>query len=1032
MKIVEFSLNHRVTITMVVAVIVIFGFIALDNLGLDMLPDMETPYVSVITTYSGVSSEDIEESITRPLEQWVSTVSNVKELDSVSQEGLSMIMVEFESGTNLDFAAQDVRDKIGLFENYLPDGAGQPMVVKFNFADMPIMMYGITGGKRDLRDLKDYIDDEVATRLERLEGVASAIVFSSEELEVRVNVDKGKLESRGLAISQVERAISASNVNLPSGYIDERHGEFLIRTIGEFERVEEIASVVVGAGRKGEPVFLRDIASVEETNKEIRSLVRVQGTHGVHLIITKSSGGNTVLVARRVKEALEKIVPTLDPDLKFSVGMDFSRIIEIMTSKSANNILVGGILAMLLIFLFLRNLRPTIAIAIAIPLSVIATFIALYLSGFTLNLITLGGLALGVGMLVDNAVVVIENIFRHLELGKTPFESARIGTSEVGTAIIASTLTTIAVFFPMALAKGMSGDMSRELAVAVSFSLLSSLFVALTIIPMLAAWLFKTGRQGKAMDLGRKQFTRPRNWYRARLEWALAHRRSVLISVLLVFVLSLVLAANLGGEFMPKSDQAMIFLKLSMPVGTNMEETNRVIHYLEEQSLKDPNVISTMIQVGMSEDNAQDSASGFNPAGAYEATLWAYLKTSSERDITDQQILEKWRTHFPEMQAGRIQAIDMASASMGQSSTSPIEFAFFGRDLQTLENIAKRVAAAIKDVNGIRDVETSVEERKPEIRLVLRKEELSRLGLTPYDVSSQVRTMTIGTVVSRMHLKGEERDIRVRIRKDDRNTVEQLKRLPVMTPRGRKVYLGQIADFVRTTGAVRIVRENQVRKVSVTANYVDRDLSAIVADILADARPITDNLPEGYFFEMGGQFKEMMESFATMLMALLLAVVLVYAVMASQFESFKYPFIIMFTIPLAFIGVAVLLALTGKNVSLPSIMGFVMLAGIVVNNGIVMVDYINQLIRGGGAALQSIAEGAVVRLRPILITALSTILGMLPMAMATSEGAAMRSPMAIALIGGLLASTLLTLFVVPILYSYFSRVPKAEIAALRG
>ena len=347
-----------------------------------------------------------------------------------------------------------------------------------------------------------------------------------------------------------------------------------------------------------------------------------------------------------------------------------------------------------------------------------------------------------------------------------------------------------------------------------------------------------------------------------------------------------------------------------------------------------------------------------------------------------------------------------------------------------MESIAKRVAKAIENVEGIRDVQTSMEERKPEMQLVLRKEELSRLGLTPYEVSSQVRTMTIGTVVSRMHLKGEERDIRVRLRKADRMAVEQLQRLPIMTATGGKVYLGQIADFVRTTGAVRIDRENQVRKVSVTANYLDRDLTAIVNDIMKVSAPITANLPEGYFFEMGGQFKEMMESFATMLLALLLAVVLVYAVMASQFESLKYPFIIMFTIPLAFIGVAVLLALTGKNVSLPSIMGFVMLAGIVVNNGIVMVDYINQLIRGGGKALESIIHGAVVRLRPILITALSTMLGMLPMAVATSEGAEMRSPMAIALIGGLLASTILTLFVVPILYTYFSRIPKTEIRAL--
>jgi HAE1 family hydrophobic/amphiphilic exporter-1 len=487
MKIVEFSLKRRVTILMAFVVIIILGLVSYSKLGLDMLPDMELPYISVVTTYSGVSSEDIEENLTRPLEQWISTVTNVKQVKSISQEGISIIMVEFESNTNLDFAAQDIRDKIGAFENFLPEGAKTPLVFKFNFADMPIMMYGITGENRDLKKLKDYIDDEVATRLERLGGVASAMVFSPEETEILINIDKGKLESRGISITQVERAIQASNINLPSGYIDESHKEYLIRTIGEFKKIEEIKQVVVGIGHQMQPTFLKDIADVKEASKEVRSIIRINGKKGVALIITKSSGANTVLVAKAVKKSMEKIKPTLDQDIKFYMALDFARIIEIMSSKSSSNILLGGILAMILIFLFLRNLRPTIAIGIAIPVSVIITFIAFYLAGYTLNLITLGGLALGVGMLVDNSVVVIENIFRHLEEGESPFEAARSGTSEVGTAIIASTLTTIAVFFPMMFAEGVAGTMSRGLAVAVSFSLLASLFVAFTIIPMMAS-----------------------------------------------------------------------------------------------------------------------------------------------------------------------------------------------------------------------------------------------------------------------------------------------------------------------------------------------------------------------------------------------------------------------------------------------------------------------------------------------------------------------------------------------------------------
>lgn len=1029
MKIVEYSLRNRVTVSMVVVVLIIFGFITYERLGLDMLPDMEAPYISVITTYSGVSSEDIEQNITRPLEQWVSTVTDVKEIKSVSQEGMSVLMVEFESGTNLDFAAQDIRDKIGMFEEFLPEGAKKPLVVKFNFADMPIMMYGITGGKRDLKALKNYIDNEVATRLERIDGVASAIVFSPEEAEILVNVDKGKLEARGLSIRQVEGAIQASNINLPSGYLDENHKEYLIRTLGQFEAVDPIKDIVVGAGQRGEPIFLRDIAEVSETSREVRNRVRINGAKGVMMVITKSSGSNTVLVAEAVKETLGKIIPTLDKELSFNVSLDFSRIIKIVAVRSSRDIISGGILAMLLIFLFLRNIRPTLAIGITIPLSILTSFIALYMVNYTLNLITIGGLALGVGMLVDNAVVVIENIYRHLEEGKSPLEAANIGTSEVGLAISASTLTTIAVFFPMMFATGVSGTFSRGLAVSVSIPLLASLFIALTIIPLLASWLFSVGKKEKQKGqqtyttLGSQHFMKFQSLYKQLLIKSLKRRKTVLLSVLGVFVLSIVIAFLLGAEFMPKSDNAMIFLKLKMPVGTSVEETDRVIKYVEAQSLKEKNVLSTMVSVGLNEQNAHDSASGFNPSGSYEGIVWSYLTTKSQRKISDQEILEQWRQYFPELKDGKMQFVDIASMSMmGGGSSSPIEINIFGKDLKKLKEIALKIKKDILNVKGIRDVEISLEESKPEIELRIKKEEASKLGLTPYDISRQVQTFTIGTVVSRIMLEGEEREIRVRLNREDRSSADALKKLPIITPQGTKVYLSQVVDFQRALGAVKIDRENQVRKVSVNANYVDRDLGGIVKEITDRTKAITESLPEGYFTQMGGAFQDMQEAFKTMAFALLLSLVLVYAVMASQFESFKYPFIIMFTIPLGLIGVVFSLAIAGKNISLPAIMGLIMLGGIVVNNGIVMVDYINQLIGRGVHKFEAVVDGAAVRLRPVLITSLTTIIGMFPMAISTSEGSEMRSPMAIALMGGLTAATFLTLFIVPIIYSYFAKI----------
>ncbi len=509
MKIVDFSLRKKVTMSMVVLVIVILGMISFTKLGLDMLPDMDYPYITVITTYSGVSSEDIEQNITRPVEQWVSTVSGIKKLQSISLEGQSVVMIEFEWGVNLDFAAQDVRDTIGMYSQYLPSGADEPFVVKFNFSQMPIIAYGITGGNMSLSKLRDYIDNEVATRLERIEGVASTAVFSPEMDEVLVSIDKGKLESRGLNINQVEQAIQASNINLPAGYMTENHKEFLLRTMGEFKTVAEINDVLIGMSRTGAPIFLKDIGSVKEAPKEARLKLRLNGRKGIMMMVTKSSGANSVLVARQVKKVLAQIEPTLKGGVKFHVWLDMSRIIEMMSRKSTVNILEGGLLAMLIIFLFLRNLKPTLAIGITIPLSIVVAFIAFYIMGYTLNLITLGGLALGVGMLVDNAVVVIENIFRHLQEGMSPTEAARKGTSEVGLAITGSTLTTVAVFFPMMFATGIAGRLAQSLAVSVIIALMASLFVALTIVPMLAAWMFRAHRKK-----GRKRPRGPWTWAR--------------------------------------------------------------------------------------------------------------------------------------------------------------------------------------------------------------------------------------------------------------------------------------------------------------------------------------------------------------------------------------------------------------------------------------------------------------------------------------------------------------------------------------
>ncbi len=1028
MKIVDFSLKKRVTMSMLVVVIVILGFISYSKLGLDMLPDMDYPYITVITTYSGVSSEDIEQNITRPVEQWVSTVSNIKKLTSISIEGQSVVMIEFEWGVNLDFAAQDVRDTIGMYSQYLPDGADDPFVMKFNFSQMPIIAYGITGGDMKLSKLRDYIDNEVATRLERIEGVASAAVFSPEMDEVLVSVDKGKLESRGLNIGLVEQAIQASNINLPAGYMTENHKEYLLRSMGEFKTVSEINDILVGISRAGAPIFLKDIGSVREAPKEERLKLRMNGTQGIMMMVTKSSGANSVLVARAVKKVLAEIEPTLKEGVKFNIWLDMSRIIETMSSKSTSNIIVGGLLAMLVIFLFLRNFKPTLAIAITIPLSIIVAFIAFYAMGYTLNLITLGGLALGIGLMLDNAVVVIENIFRHLQEGMSPLDAARTGTSEVGMPLIASTASSVAIFIPMMFSTGIAGRMAQSLGASVIIAQIAPLLVALTIIPMLAAWMFRVHKKkGQKMAdgivaLGEDKFTPMRNRYEGWLRKALVKRKRVMIGVAVAFVLSLVGATFLGTEFMASTDTSMLYLKLTMPVGTNIEETDRIVKYLETQSLKDPNVITTFVQVGSSEQNAQDTASGTSAAGSYEAIIYAYLKPSGERKESDKEILERWRKSFPTLENSKITAIDIASASMMGTSTNPIEINCFGRDMVRLEKIAENIRAAIVEIEGVRDAKISLEKSKPELQLHIKKEEASKLGLTPYEISHQVQTYTIGTVVSRMFLEGEDRDIRVRLNESDRTSIDDLKKLPIQTPTGAKVYLSEVAEFKNLFGPVRIDRENMVRKVTVSANYVVRDLGSIVKEIKEKTKDISSHLPEGYFIEMAGQYENMTETFATLGFALLISLVLIFASMASLYENLKYPFINMLAIPLGFIGVVLALAITGTTINMASIMGLIILCGIATNNSIVMVDYINQLIGEGVDRLEAVVKGAATRLRPILITSVTSIVGMIPMAMTTKQGGEMAAPMAVAMIGGMTVNTVLTLFFIPAMYTFFAKI----------
>ena len=929
---------------MLAMILVVLGFLAFSKLGLDYFPDIEFPTVSVITNYTGAASEDIENTVTKPLEQIINSVSRVKKVTSIASEGMSLILVEFEWGTNLDFAAQDIRDQIGLNRIYLPQDASDPLVVKFNLGAFPILFGGITGDLATV-ELKSLIEEELVHRLERIDGVASVQIYSTDIREILVDIDKSALVSRNISLEQIVLALRMENMNLPAGHIVEIHSDFLVRMLGEFTTIEDIQDTVVGSTQAGQPIYLRDVAEVKDTLKETRFLSRIQGTQGVIYMINKRSGANTVITAEAVKKEMTRIREILPQNIKFYPWLDQSDMIQMVIRRTRDNALIGGILAVFFILVFLRNWRPTATIALAIPLSVICTFIAIYAAGYTINLLTLGGLALGIGMLVDDAIVVIENIFRHMEGGAGPEESAKKGTSEVGMAVAASTLTTIAVFFPMMFSAGITGKMTRALALSISFSLMASLFVALTIVPMLASLLFKPASKRKTQRT--PQFVKVRNFYRKILLLSLQRRWLILGGVLVILLFSLALIPFLGTEFIPSMDRDMIILRLEMPVGTSLEETNRVVSLAENVLRSEPEVKTTSVQIGkQSEGNPMDLVGGFTTTGTHEAIIWAGLIEQRKRKLRDVDVLENIRNRLPEISLLKYEALDISQMMLG-GSAAPIDIKVFGSDLDRLKDVADRVVEHIRDTPGLRDVTHTLAEAKPEFHIRIDREKASRLGLMVNQVAHAIQTASLGTVATRFREGNEEIDVRVRFEKRFRDSLEALRSIPIKTSLNEMILLDQVASITEGEGPIQIVRENQVREVSILANLSGRSLGQVSKDIKQKMAPIEQTLPSGYFIEFGGQYQEMQNAFKAMAGAFLLAALLVYMVMASQFESFRHPLVILFTIPLSLTGVVVALLITGRPINLPVLIGIVLLGGIAVNNGIVMVDYINQLMRKG-------------------------------------------------------------------------------------
>jgi len=1020
MNISAFSVNRKITVLMLTLIVCLFGIIAFTRIGVDMMPELEYPFASVLTTYEGVASEDIENLVTRPIEEAVSTVKKVKTVRSISREGVSVVMAEFEWGTLLDFAAQDVRDKISWLADMLPEDADTPTVMKFNMSDFPILFYGITG-MDDTIKLRKYLKDNVKTRIERLDGVASCWISGGLEREINVFVDRDKLHAYKLSISQVIETLRRENLNISAGHVTRGYVEYLVRTLGEYKSIAPISNTIV-AIKDGTPVYIKDIATVKDTHKEIRNYSRTNKKDSLVMLVLKQSGANTVKVIDRVKRALKEMWEEIPEDIKFHAVIDYSRIIKKVVKRTNFNAIQGAILAVIVILLFLGSWRSTLIISLAIPLSVVTTFMGIYALDYTFNIMTLGGLALGIGMLVDNAVVVIENTFRHLdELGENRNEAAKTGAAEVGMAITASTLTTIAVFLPMVLTSGIAGKLSRPLAVTVCLALLASLFVSLTIVPMIASSILKGKRRDEAgRERVKSGFEPIRNMYRKTLRFSLRHRKTVLSATAFLIVGAIFMVPRLGMEFMPKQDMPILSMMAKMPVGTNLEETNRVIKQIEDVALDQPETQYITSFIGLSQATKMDIAWGMGAADVNEAEIMVKLVDKEKRVRSSDEITDAIRGRLPKVQDAEFNFMDIGEMMMGGGGESPIEIKVFGKDLPVLKEISTSIAERCRDIPGFRDIELSLKSVKPEIQIKVDREKAARLGLTVGTIGRTVKEAFLGIVAGRYRIAGDEYDLRVRLQDIDRDSVSDIRNINISSPLGPQIPLYQVAEIGYGKGPVEITREDQERKVTVKGNYFGRDLGSIIKDIKEKVAKI--RLPEGYIVKFGGRYQDMQEAFSSLSWSLLIAIMLVYMIMAAQFESLLTPFVIMFTVPLAFIGVVFGLYGFGKTLSVPAIMGVLILTGIVVNNAIVMIDYINRLKKRGIEFEAAIVEGASVRLRPILVTAITTILGMLPMALSHTEGAELRSPMAVAVASGLLFSTFLTLFIIPIVYSIVKRV----------
>ncbi|MDD5680294.1 MAG: efflux RND transporter permease subunit [Candidatus Omnitrophica bacterium] len=1035
MSLAGFSIKKPVTVTMIYLAVILLGVISWFRLPQEFFPPITYPQLSVVTNYSNAAPEEVETLITKLIEEAVGTVKNARRVVSTSREGTSIVTVEFNWGTDMNFAALGMREKIDLIKERLPRDAEEPLVMKFNPFALPIMTLSVSGD-RPLNELYEIAKDYLKDRLEKIEGVASCSISGGIEREIQVNVSEGALQASDISLTEIVNALTNSNLNYPAGTTEEEFFEWLIRTMGEFKAVSDINATVVtldegeenGSAEKREDesvlkrrraIKLNDIAVIKDSFKEKTSYSRYNGKENVSIAIQRQAEANTIQTVQKVMKELKRVEEILPANVKVDIVYDQSKFIKNAIGGVADAAWQGGLLAILVLLFFLMNVKDSLIVATTIPISIIGTFCLMYFSGITINMISLGGLAMGVGMLVDGAIVVLENIFRHRdELNENIMKSAEIGTDEMVGAVSASTLTTVAVFLPMVFIVGVAGQIFNELALTVTYSLLVSTIVAFTLIPRLVI----TGKGTAISHL--KVFVIFKSWlkkmsdfYAIILKGFLASRKKGLCIVFLAFLLSLILFLFIGKEFMPKVDEGQFLIKLDMPAGTRLDVTNEIAHRAEQVILGMKYVKTVSTTVGSNKEEST-SSSGIEMLQPSQAQIVVSLepkrKISTDRFIQDlKNKLDSVETEGAEI--AYVLSQNVIFSAFQEEGGAPIVIEVKGTDLEKLDAIANSIITEVGKVKGVYNAKSSMKEPAPETKIIVNRDKAALYNLSVYDIARTAQIAVDGFVATKFKEEGREIDVRVRLREADRKNFASIRQLRIISPNGTEVALNAVTELKQGKGPSEIKRIDKERTILVSANVFNRNINDVVEDVSAAIARV--NVPSGYPKpKLTGEQEQMKDSFNSLVFVLILSIILVYMVMAAQFESLWQPFLIMFTVPLSIIGVAFALLVTGTTVNVISILGVVILGGVVVNNGIVLIDCMNMLRKDGKNIYDAAVEASAMRLRPVLMTACTTILGLIPLALGLGEGSEMQSPLAITVMGGLTVATFLTLIVIPAIY----------------